>query len=197
MSGDPQGGRNGVVEPLSLPGRNFRIALGAAFIAVIGTISGLEFAEPRLTSLGSLVLLPVLAGAWLLDGPLFVAVAGLALLSRALAWSVGGLDAGTAAAESAAICLVAGTTRLAAVAMVRARATEQRLAENEVLVARLDERDRIATEIQAAAVKRLFSITLSVEAAIQEPPVKAAKRLESVVSELDQLCADMRSKIFR
>jgi signal transduction histidine kinase len=181
--------RAGLASPLSLP-RRWRGAV-VAFAAGAGVVGicAVEFIVPSLTSLGSLLLLPVLLSAWLLDAPAFLAIVILALGSRFAAALGGGLDIGTVVAESAAIVMLAGTARLAAAATIRARALEQRLA-------RLDERDRIAAELQSAALKKLFQMTLTIEAAVAAPPAESSKRLQSVVAELDDLIAQIRRSVF-
>lgn len=185
------------LEPLSLPGRSRPALAGTAAVVMIAAISSAEFADPGLTSLGSLILLPVVVAAWLLDAPLCFTVAAIALGSRALASVAGGLDQGTAVAEGAAICIIAGTTRLAALARVRARAIEKKAAEQEIRLARLDERDRIAAEIAASAVKELFAVTLKIEAAMQEPSAAATTRLAEAVTRLDQVSAELRRAVYK
>lgn len=170
---------------------------GGAGLLSISLISATELIEPRLTSLGSLVLVVVLMAAWVLDGRLLGAVVAVALGSRAVASAAGGLDVGTAVAESVAIVLIAGTTRGAAAAKARALAAERRAAEQQAALARMDERERIASEVRTTAVRKLFAATLGIEAAAESPPLECRRRLRTAVSELDEVCADLRSTIFR
>ena len=172
-------------------------AVVGAGLLCISLICATELVEPRLTSLGSLVLVVVLVAAWVLDGRSWWAVVALALGSRGVASLAGGLDVGTAVAESVAIVLIAGTTRAAAAAKARALAAERREAEQQAALARLDERERIASEVRTTAVKKLFDVTLGLQAAVASPPDELRRRLQAAVSELDQVCSDLRSTILR
>lgn len=110
---------------------------------------------------------------------------------------IGGLDAGTAVAESVAILLIATSARTAAVATARTLAAERRETEHRLQLARLDERERIASEVRSTAVRRLFGVTLSLEAELESQPGEVSPRLRSAVSELDQVCSELRTTIFR
>jgi signal transduction histidine kinase len=171
-------------------------AAGAGVLS-ISLICATELVEPRLTSLGSLVLVVVLVTAWLLEGRLFLGLVAVAIASRAAASLAGGLDIGTAVAESVAIVLIAGSTRAAATAKARALVAERRAAEHQAVLARVDERERIATEVRTTAVRRLFDVTLNIQAAVESPPDESRRRLQSAVSEVDEVCSDLRSTIFR
>jgi signal transduction histidine kinase len=187
-------GRLAAIADRYLPGSWSAAGVSVLSIALICVT---ELAEPRLTSLGSLVLVVVLAAAWLLDGRLLLLVMALALFSRAVASLAGGLDVGTAVAESVAIVLIAGSTRAAATAKARSVAAERRAAEHQAALARFDERERIGSEVQSTAVRRLFGVTLSIEAALESSTAESTRRLHSAVSELDEVCSDIRSTIFR
>lgn len=176
-------------------GTRWTVALAA--LAAIAIVMIAENAAPHLTSLGSLILVAVLGAAWLLEGPPLVAVATAALASRLVAMAIGGLDAGTAVAESVAILLIATSARTAAVATARTLAAERRETEHRLQLARLDERERIASEVRSTAVRRLFGVTLSLEAELESQPGEVSPRLRSAVSELDQVCSELRTTIFR
>ena len=199
--GDALAGARGLMPdraaPLALKGRWLGLATGLASLVLVAALSALELAFPGLATLGSLVIIPVLAAAWLLDSPLFLTVAGLALASRVVAWWGGDLDPGTAVAEIAAVLLVGATARIAALSTVQRRDAERRLSEQTLQLARLDERERIAQDIRQDTVKKLFGITLTLQAVGALPPAQAAQRLEEAVAELDQLCADLRHTVFR
>lgn len=184
-------------QPLSLAGSTSGIVMTAACGAAIVAVALLEALRPGLASLGSLLFLPVLLAVWLLGPAQALAVSALAVVGRLFGYSIAGVDPGTALAEASMIVTLAITARLAARALVDSQQARARNLEQARVLELLAERERIAAKVNDAAVRRLFGLSIQLEAVAGLVDQQAHKhRLEELVAEADGLCSELRGIVF-
>lgn len=190
-------GRWRELQPLSLAGSRTDWPMAAAFAMSIVFVAGLEGRDPGLSSLGSLVFIPVVASAWLLGWYQAATVASLALVARLVGYMVAGVDLGTAIAEVTALALLAVMTRLAAVELIDRRRREMEAARDRRSLDLLAERDRIAGRVTDTAIRRLFGMSLRLQAAlVQSGDDVVSTALRESIAEADALVVDLRTTIF-
>ena len=186
------------LQPLSLQGT----AAGAymTVLCVIGVliVTGFEAFRPGLASLGSILFIPVIGSAWLLGQYEAAIVSALAIGARIAGYSVAGVDLGTALAEVASLGALALTTRLAARSVVAGRETEAHVARHRHELELLTQREDIALKLTDTAIRRLYALSIRLQAvstAIDHPAVKAG--LSDAIAEADRLTANFRQLIFK
>ena len=185
------------LQPLSVTGTPAGV-LTAISVAGIALVMVLETSKPTLASLGSLLFIPVLASAWFLGSHQAIAVSALAIAARFVGYGTAGVELASAVAEVVTLVALGTVTRAAAVGLVEARARRVRAARERQALELLEQRERIAREVTDTAIRRLFAVTLQLEAASSQavdsrvtPAVKAA------IAELDSLTAELRTVVFR
>jgi signal transduction histidine kinase len=186
------------VQPLSLGGTVAGVYLLAASIASVVLVTLIEVVRPGLASLGSLLFIPVLASAWLLGRREAVTVSSLALAARIAGYSVAGVDLGTAVAEVFTLAALAIVTSLAAQAIVDSRERAAQIAEHLRDMEILGERERIAMNITDTAIRRLYALSLHLQAAssiLEQPALQSM--LADAIAQTDQLTTDFRDQIFK
>jgi signal transduction histidine kinase len=190
-------GRWPELQPLSLAASRSGWLIAAVFVVVIVFVAGLESRNPGLSSLGSLLFVPVLASAWLLGNQQAATVASLAVVARLIGYLVAGVDLGTAIAEVTALACLAVMTRLAAVALIDRRRRDIDAARDRRSLELLAEREKIAGRVTDTAIRRLFGMSLRLQAALtqsEDDTVGAA--LRDGIAEADALIVDLRTAIF-
>ena len=161
-------------------------------------VTVLEAASRGLASLGSLLFVPVLVSAWLLARRDAVIVSSLAVAGRVVGYTVAGVDVGTAVAEVVTLGALAITTSIAAQALADAREREIHIAAQRREVELLEERERIAQQLTDTAIRRLYALSLRLQAmssVIDKREVRAA--LGDAIDETDLLVTDFRDLIFK
>lgn len=121
--------------------------VGLLLLGVIVTVSLADAYGPMTESLGSLVVIPVIAAAYLLALPVGAAIVVVALAGRAVSHLTGGVGLVTFAAQAAAIVGSAAMARIAALAQERARMAmelRRRLAVEEAQSGRLRDAQLLA-----------------------------------------------------
>lgn len=179
-----------------------RSAAGAhlTVVCVVGVVAVtlLESAKPGFASLGSLLFIPVLASAWLLDRRDAVIVSSLAVVARVAGYTIAGVDIGTAIAEVVTLGSLAIVTSVAAQALTDARERDARIAQHQREVELLEERERIALNLTDTAIRRLYALTLHLQAIssrLDQPDLRPA--IGEAISESDRLITDFRELIFK
>lgn len=190
-------GRWPELQPLSLAASRADWLIAAMFVVAIVFVAGLEARNPGLSSLGSLLFVPVVASAWLLGNRQAATVASLAVVARLIGYLVAGVDLGTAIAEVTALAFLAVMTRLAAEALIDRRRREIEAARDRRSLELLAEREKIAGRITDTAIRRLFGMSLRFQAALTQPEESsAAAALRDGIAEADALIVDLRTTIF-
>lgn len=164
-------------------------------VGLLAVLAG-ELVIPSGASLGALTLVPVVVAAWLLQTRLATVVVAIALLVR-IAGMLHGLDPVTAGAEVAMLIMAAAGVRGASALLVRWRESEvaRNLQSEEMAV--MAARERIAADLHSREVRAIFSATLKLQAALTMPVNDAVReRVETAISELDQLTAELREDVF-
>ena len=185
------------LQPLSLTGAPAG-ALTAVSVAGIALVIVLETSKPALASLGSLLFIPVLASAWFLGAHQAIAVSALAIGARFIGYSTAGVDLASAVAEVVTLVALGTVTRAAAVGLVEARARRIRAARERQALELLEQRERIARDVTDTAIRRLFAVTLQLEAASSQAlDSRVTPALEGAIAELDSLTAELRTVVFR
>lgn len=169
-------------------------------VCVIGVVAVtlLESARPGLASLGSLLFIPVLASAWLVDRRDAVIVSALAVAARIAGYTIAGVDIGTAIAEVITLGSLAIVTSVAAQALADARERDARIARHRREVEILEERERIAMNLTDTAIRRLYALTLHLQAIssrLDQPDLRPA--IGDAIGETDSLITDFRELIFK
>ena len=186
------------LEPLTLAGTAAGAYLGASCAAGVIGVTILESARPGLASLGSLLFIPVLASAWLLERRVAVLVSSLAVAARLVGTTIAGVDIGTAIAEVVTLGSLAIMTSVAAQAVVDARARAAEMARHQRELELLAERDRIAKNLTDTAIRTLYAHTLHLQAIssrLNQPDLRPA--IGDAISESDRLITDFRELIFK
>jgi signal transduction histidine kinase len=172
--------------------------LAALLEGVLLALLILELKTPRSGSIGALSLIPVSGAAWMLDGRQFQLVTGVAVALRLSVMVAGDVYFLTALMDVTAICIVAFALRGAKTSVRRERQLD-RLAEHRAReLAVLAERERIARAMVQGATKKLFGISLNLQAArtLSETP-KVSERLEKAIEELDGVVTGLREDLFK
>jgi signal transduction histidine kinase len=187
------------LRPLSLVGSTSAgYAVTGACVAGIVIVTGLETWKPALASLGTLLFIPVLASAWTLRGQQALTVASLAAAARFVGYSAAGVDLGTAVAEVITLAALATMTRGAAVGLVEARERRARAARDMQALELLEQRERIGVNLANTAIRRLFALTLRLEALsarMDDPSLRPA--VDEAIAEVDSLTTEFRTVVFR
>ena len=184
--------------PLSLAGSRGDWVWAGVFVVCILGVTLLEAMDPGLSSLGALLFIPVVASAWLLGSPQAAAVSTLALAGRLVGYSVAGVDLGTTMAEVAALAALGVTTRMAAVGLVETREQQNRIDRAGHALELLKQRDAIAGRVTDTAIRRLFAMTLNLQAALSLSDGDATtKALHQTIADVDSLIADLRTVVFK
>lgn len=185
-------------QPLSLAGTAAGANLTALCAVGVVAVTVLESARPGLASLGSLLFIPVLLSAWLLARRDAVIVSSLAVAARIVGYSIAGVDLGTAIAEVVTLGSLAIVTTAAAQALVDGRAREARAAQHQRELELLGERERIALQLTDTAIRRLYALSLRLQAAssvLQQRELR--QTLSDAIDETDRLATDFRELIFK
>ena len=189
--------RSPELQPLSLAGGRADWLVGAAFVVGIVFVAGLESRNPGLSSLGSLLFIPVVASAWLLGNEAAATVASLAVVARLIGYLAASVDLGTAIAEVTALAFLAVMTRLAAVTLIDRRRREIEAARDRRSLELLAERETIAGRVTDTAIRRLFAMSLRFQAALTQSEANTARAvLRDGIAEADALIVDLRTTIF-
>ncbi len=185
------------LRPLSLAGTGSGTVFTAACLAAIVTVMGLEMSTPTSASIGSLIFIPVVAASWFLGAPQALIVFAVAAVARLVSYTTAGLDVGTVVAELVTLAALGITTRAAAVGLVEARERRARAARDKQALELLAQRDRIASNVTNTAIKRLFAVTLNLDAVAaraNDPSLKPT--LDQAIAEVDALTAEFRTLVF-
>lgn len=164
-------------------------------IAIL-VVAAAETVRPGLASLGSLLFLPVLVAAWLIGLKQAIAVSALALVTRMFGHSVSGVDFGTAISEATMIAALAVTARLAATSIVETQKADARVRQQTYSLRLLEQREQIAAEVNDATVRKLFGLSISLQALsefLEDDDLK--QRVGRLVAEIDALCAELRGLV--
>lgn len=186
------------LQALSLARSTAGVHLTVACVVGVVAITVLESARPGLASLGSLLFIPVLASAWLLDRRDAVIVSSLAVAARIAGYTIAGVDIGTAIAEVVTLGSLAIVTSVAAHALADARVRDARIAQHRREVEILEERERIALSLTDTAIRRLYTLTLHLQAIsnrLDQPDLQPA--IGEAIAESDRLITDFRELIFK
>jgi signal transduction histidine kinase len=185
-------------QPLSLARTPAGTNLTALCAVGVVAVTLLESVKPGLASLGSLLFIPVLLSAWLLARREAIIVSSLAVAARIVGYSIAGVDLGTAIAEVVTLGSLAIMTSAAAQAFVDGRERESRVAQHERELELLGERERIALQLTDTAIRRLYALSLRLQAAssvLQQRELQGT--LSDAIDETDQLATDFRELIFK
>jgi len=161
-------------------------------------IAAAETVRPGLASFGSLLFLPVLAAAWLIGLRPAIAVCVLAVATRMFGHNMSGVDFGTALSEAAMIVALAMTARLAASSIVETQKADARMRQQSYSLRLLEQREQIATAVNDAAVRKLFALSISLQALsefLEDDDLK--QRVGALISEIDALCGELRGLVLK
>jgi hypothetical protein len=185
------------LQPLSLVGARYGYVLTAVCIAGMVGVSGLEASRQSAASIGSLLFIPVLVSAWLLGARQALAVSALAIAARFIGFGTAGVDLETAVAEVVALMALGMMTRAAAVGLVAGRERSALAARDQQVLELFAQRERIAANVTNTAIRRLFALTLDLEAvATGTRDSSVVPALDRVIAELDVLTAEFRTLVF-
>ena len=183
---------------LSLANSSAGARLGLLCVVSVIAVTVLESVSPGLASLGSLLFIPVLVSAWLLDRRAAVIVSSLAVAARIAGYTIAAVDVGTAIAEVVTLGALGIITSVAAQAVADAREREARIAAQKREVQILEERERIALRLTDTAIRRLYGMSLRLQAmssVVEQHEVKMG--LDEAIDETDRLMTDFRDLIFK
>lgn len=185
------------LQPLSLAGTSRGSVLTVLCSFAVLVVAGAETVRPGLASLGSLLFLPVLVAAWLVGLKQAIAVSALAVATRMFGHSISGVDFGTALSEATMIAALAVTARLAASSIVETQKADARVRRQAYSLRLLEQREQIAAEVNDAALRKLFGLSISLQALsefLEDDDLK--QRVARLVSEIDGLCVELRGLVF-
>lgn len=181
---------------MALAGTGYGAALAsicAVGIVAVTTLEALKFGP---SSLGALLLIPVVASAWLLGDRLALVVSTLAIAAR-LIGGVSGVDFGTALSEVSTLGALAIATRVAAVQVVEGRKRAAKAEGDRRALELFRQRERIARAVTDTATRRLYALTIRLQALsgrVDHDEIKPA--LTDAIAEADALTAEFRGLIF-
>lgn len=172
--------------------------LAAMLEGVLLALLILELKTPRSGSIGALTLIPVSGAAWMVDGMQFRLVTGIAISLRLAVMIDGDVYFLTALMDITAICIVAFALRQTKMYIRRERQLD-RLAEHRAReLAVLAERERIARAMVQGATKKLFGVSLNLQAARTLAEThQVSDRLEKAIEELDGVISGLRDDLFK
>ncbi len=186
------------LQPLSLAGTTAGTVLAISCATTVLLVAAAETVRPGLASFGSLLFLPVLVAAWLTGLRQAIAVCVLAVATRMFGHNMSGVDFGTALSEAAMIVALAITARLAASSLVETQRTDTRMRQQSYSLRLLEQREQIAAEVNDAAIRKLFALSISLQALsefLEDDDLK--QRVGGLISELDALCGELRGLVLK
>lgn len=172
------------------------MALEIACVFVLLALCWSDLNTPINVTVSAVAVFPVLAAAWWLSFRATVEVTVIGVLLQILLFSVASIDWHDAAADIAAMFLMAVIGRFAARnwAALRAGLQRERSLRDELQrLALVEDRERISQELHDGVIQSLFAIGLDLEAAKSNPRSDAIRRS---IAEINHVIRDLRGYIY-
>ena len=172
------------------------MALEIACVFVLFALCWSDLNTPINVTVSAVAVFPVLAAAWWLSFRATVEVTAIGVLLQILLFSVASIDWHDAAADIAAMFLMAVIGRFAARNWTALRAGLQRersLRDELQRLALVEDRERISQELHDGVIQSLFAIGLDLEAAKSNPRSDVIRRS---VAEINRVIRDLRGYIY-
>lgn len=188
-----------LLAPGSLAGKPAGVALEIACIFVLAALAWSDLNTPINVTVSAVAVFPVLAAAWWLSLRATVGVTVIGVLLQSLLYSVASIDWHDAAADIAAMLLMAVIGRFAARnwADMRAGLERERSLRDELQRhALVEDRERISQELHDGVIQSLFAIGLDLEAAKSNPRPDLSEALRRSIAEINRVIRDIRGYIY-
>jgi signal transduction histidine kinase len=175
------------------------LALEIACVFVLLALCWSDLNTPINVTVSAVAVFPVLAAAWWLSFRATVEVTVIGILLQILLFSVASIDWHDAAADIAAMFLMAVIGRFAARNWTALRAGLQRersLRDELQRLALVEDRERISQELHDGVIQSLFAIGLDLEAAKSNPRAEPGAAIRRSIGEINRVIRDLRGYIY-
>ena len=188
-----------LLTPQSLARTPVGLAVEIACIFVLLALAWSDLNTPINVTVSAVAVFPVLAAAWWLSLRATVGVTVVGVLLQILLYSVASIDWHDAAADIAAMLLMAVIGRFAARNWTAMRAgldRERSLRDELQRLALVEDRERISQELHDGVIQSLFAIGLDLEAAKSNPRLDRSDAIRRSVAEINHVIRDLRGYIY-
>jgi signal transduction histidine kinase len=188
-----------LLAPQSLAGTPAGLALEIACLFMLLALCWSDLNTPINVTVSAVAVFPVLAAAWWLSLRATVGVTVVGVLLQILLYSVASIDWHDAAADIAAMLLMAVIGRFAARNWTAMRAgldRERSLRDELQRLALVEDRERISQELHDGVIQSLFAIGLDLEAAKSNPRLDRSDAIRRSITEINHVIRDLRGYIY-